>query len=109
MIISIAILLFARRVFSSLLVQGSISVFNKDTVTIDLHANKVSANELNAHKLSEDNLDELLEKLRDTLLNGQVHLTIEIGGKVIDVQQEMDVTAGRTADKRNYLGESGSI
>ncbi|RLU22988.1 hypothetical protein DMN91_005266 [Ooceraea biroi] len=93
MIISIAILLLARRAFSSLLFQEPISSFNKDTVSINLHANKLSA----------DNLNELFGKFREALLRGQIHLMIDIGEKGVDVQRKMIEVDDSTDNKENNL------
>jgi len=95
MIISIAILLLARRVYSSF--QGS--TFNEET-----NANKLSANDLNVNKLSADNFNELFEEFKEAFLKGQIRLMIDLGEKIIDIQK-MIQTNGRTDRRRNFLGE----
>jgi hypothetical protein len=96
MIISIAILLLARRVYSSF--QGS--TFNEDT-----NANKLSADDLNVNELSADNFNELFEEFKEAFLKGQIRLMIDLGEKIIDIQQKMIQINGRTDRTRNFLGE----
>lgn len=84
MIISItAILLLAGGVFSSLSVQGSISMIHDNTMSIDLRANVG------------DDLDDLIEKLRG-MKKPRVHLMIDLGKKVIEINGEIE---------QNYFSE----
>lgn len=54
---------------------------NDNTMSIDLRASKSNVS---------DDIDELIEKLQG-MENPQVHLIINLGGKVIDVNGETDL------------------
>lgn len=81
MIISIiAILLLAGGVSSSLPVQGSVSMVHDNTISIDLGASKSNI----------DDIDDLIEKLQG-MENPRVHLIVNLGRKVIEVNGETEL------------------
>ncbi|KAL0122977.1 hypothetical protein PUN28_007555 [Cardiocondyla obscurior] len=86
----IAILLLVGQVFSSLPVQGSISMVHDNTMSIDLRASKWS------HEL-----DELVKQLFD-MEKPQVHLLINLGRKTIQVNGEIDL-------EQNYFKAGNNI
>ncbi|XP_077259609.1 uncharacterized protein LOC143895954 isoform X2 [Temnothorax americanus] len=77
----IAILLLAGGVFSSLPVQGSIPMIRDNMMLIDLHASESNVS---------DDLDELIEKLQG-MEKPWVHLIINLGRKVIEINGEIDL------------------
>jgi len=72
---------------------------------VPTNANKLSADDLNINRLRADNFNVLFEEFKEAFLRGQIRLMIDLGGKIIDIQQKMTRTNGRIDRGRNYLGE----
>lgn len=88
----IAILLLAGGAYSSLPVQGSVSMIRDNKMLIDMHASE---------SIVSNEFDELIEQLQG-MEKPRIHLIINLGKKVIEINGETDLKQDYTSELTRF-------